>query len=102
MFGKRKLIKELEPPPISTTNPEAMEILRMWSIPDDIQQVSLRICWKHPGTWGLALVDIARHVALAYEREGYDRDEVLRNIRTFFDAEWLSPTDTPKYLTDDK
>jgi hypothetical protein len=61
----------------------------------------LRTNWSDPAAWGLLLVDIARHASLAYEREGRDRAETLARIREGFDAEWSSPTDEPKDLTDE-
>jgi hypothetical protein len=45
------------------------------------------------GLGGLMLVDIARHAANDYAREGRDRDEVLARIRELFDAEWSAPTE---------
>ncbi len=47
------------------------------------------------------LVDVARHAAQAYEGEGRDPKAVLERIRELFNAEWASPTDDPKDLTDD-
>jgi len=42
------------------------------------------------------LVDLARHVANAYEQAGGDdRAEVLALIREAFEAEWEMPTDDP-------
>ena len=101
MSGKRKHVNNLNTPPLSTTNPEAIEILRVWTAPGTLQQLTLRTFWKDPGAWGLLLVDIARHASLAYQREGYDQKEVLRRIRSLFDAEWSSPTDNPKDLAED-
>ena len=89
----------LEPPPVATSNPEAVEVLRVWAAPGDPQQLTLRTCWKDPGAWGLLLVDIARHAAQAYEREGQDANEVLLRIRELFETEWHSPTALPKDLT---
>jgi hypothetical protein len=93
--------RELEPPPMATTNARAVEILRVWAAPDGPQQVTLRTCWEEAGVWGLMLVDVARHAAQAYEREGRDPRQVLERIRQAFDAEWAFPTDAPKDLTDD-
>jgi hypothetical protein len=92
MFGRRKRIQELNPPPIATSNPEAVEVLRVWAAPGSPRQVTLWPGWRKPGTWGLMLVDVARHAARAYKRDGHDPDEVLQRIREFFDAEWSSPT----------
>lgn len=91
---------DLEPPPIASGNPNAVELLRVWSAPGDPAQLTLRTTWKDPGAWGLLLVDIARHAAQAYEREGRDGAEALSRIRELFDAEWSSPTDVPEDLTD--
>ena len=44
----------------------------------------------------LMLVDIARHVAKAYENTGdLSEEAALKRIKELFDAEWASPTDTP-------
>lgn len=84
---------ELEPPPLARSSSEAIEILRVWAAPGAPQQLALRTCWRDPGAWGLMLVDVARHAAAAYEREGHDRDAALRRIRELLDAEWSFPTD---------
>jgi len=44
------------------------------------------------------LVDVARHVAKAYAKEGRNEAEVLHRIRDLFDAEWSDSTDTPQDL----
>ena len=93
-------MQDLARPPIAISKPEAVEILRVWAALDAPQQLTLRTCWKDPGAWGLLLVDVARHAAQAYQREGHDQGEVLCRIREVFDAEWSSPTDDPKDLTD--
>jgi hypothetical protein len=42
------------------------------------------------------LVDLAKHVANAYEQvDGRDRDETLARIKAGFDAEWDHATDEP-------
>jgi hypothetical protein len=44
--------------------------------------------------WGLLLVDIARHAARAYAREGAcTEDEALARIVDMFEAEISRPTD---------
>jgi hypothetical protein len=45
------------------------------------------------------LVDVARHAAKAYAKEGQDPEVVLARIRQIFDAEWSSPTDTPQDIS---
>lgn len=101
MFGKRKQSQELDPPPMAIAHSDAVEILRVWAAPGAPQQLTLRTCWKDPGAWGLLLVDVARHVARAYQREGQDPEDVLRRVRELFDAEWSSPTSVSEDLTDD-
>ena len=100
MFGRRKP-QELDRPPVASSNSEAVEVLRVWAAPGAAQQLTLRTCWKDPAAWGLLLVDVARHAALAYRREGRNPDEVHRRIREGFDAEWSSATSAAEDLTDD-
>ena len=101
MFKRNKIKgKELGAPPIASSNEESVEVLRMWAVPGDKQQLTLRTSWKDPGAWGLALVDIMRHVVQAYERDGRNPHEVMSRIRELFDAELASPTDDPLDITD--
>src|SRR5580698_6705501 len=93
MFGK-KASQELEPPPIAKSSAQAVEVLRVWAVPGQPQQLTLKTTWKDPGAWGLLLADIARHASKAYEQEGHERAETLRRIRQFLDAEFAAPTDT--------
>jgi hypothetical protein len=68
MFGK-KSVQELEPPPIAKSNPQAVEVLRVWAVPGQPQQLTLKITGKDAGAWGLLLADVARHAAKAYGNE---------------------------------
>ena len=99
MASERIVGRELQPPPLARLTPESFEVLRVWTQAGISQQVALTTAWKDPGAWGLMLVDIARHAAKAYEREGFTAKEVLQRIRELFDAEWDSPTDEPLDLT---
>ena len=99
MFGKRRNTNELEPPPVSSENEQAVEILRVWAAPGGSQELTLRPLWKDPGAWGLLLADIAGHAANAYESEGGNRDVALMRIREALEAEWSNPTDVPKDIT---
>jgi hypothetical protein len=90
--------RTLDPPPMADS-PDAMEVLRIWASPGNPQQVTLRTTWQDPGAWGLVLVDVARHVARAYAREGRDEQETLDRIRDLFDAEWEDPTERPQDVT---
>ena len=98
MFRKRQNPNALEPPPIAQSNPDAVEVLRVWASPGQAQQVTLKPTWKDSGAWGLLLVDVARHAAEAYGRDGQDRVAVLARIKALLDAEWSSPTDVPRNL----
>jgi hypothetical protein len=70
-----------------------MELARIW-IADGSQVVTLsNQLWKDPAAWGLMLVDLARHVAMAYEGLGMDREVALDRIRAALYAEWDHPTE---------
>ena len=96
MFGKSK--SELAKPPIADEK-EARECLRVWCGPGLPQQFVVETMWDDPGAWGLLLVDVARHVAKAYEgSHGINESEALDRIKQLFDAEWSSPTDAPDQI----
>ena len=99
MFGKPRNQNQLQPPPIAESEAKAVEVLRVWAAPGSPQQLRLRTTWKDAGAWGLMLVDVARHAAKAYAKEGQDPEVVLARIRQMFDAEWSSPTDTPQDIS---
>ena len=93
----------LEIPSTVEGDPNATEIARIWAAHGQ-QHVHLRSgLWADAGNWGIMLVDIARHVANAYEQDGGgDYFEVLARIREIFEAEWNSPTDIARgKLTDE-
>ena len=93
MFSKRPNKNALEPPPVAQANADAVEVLRVWALPGNPQELTLRTTWKDAGAWGLLLVDVARHAAQAYANEGADPNVVLARIKELFDAEWSAPTD---------
>jgi hypothetical protein len=99
MVAKQGSHKELEPPPLASSDPTAEEILRVWSSPTRAYQLTLRTHWDDPGAWGILLVDIAKHAAQAYARKGEDRCAALRRIVELFEAELSRPTDAPKDIT---
>ncbi len=91
-------IQELEPPPTVHRAARAMELARIWIV-DGNQHVRLSAnMWDDPGAWGIMLVDLAKHVANAYEERGRDRQEVLERILSAFAAELESATDDPSPL----
>lgn len=99
MFGKKRNDNALEPPPVAS-DARATEVLRVWAVPGQSQQLTLRTTWKDAGAWGLLLADVARHAAAAYAKEGQDQKAALARIRELFEAEWEAPTDEPKDITD--
>lgn len=91
MFKKK--INELDPPPISR-EPDGREIARIWAKQDGVQQVSLEVTWDDPAAWGLMLVDLAKHIANAYEaNNSISSKEALQRIKAGFDVEWEHATD---------
>ena len=96
---KKKPVRDLEVPPIANSNPEAVEVLRVWAAPGQPQQLTLRTTWEDSGAWGLLLADVARHAAKAYANEGHNSIEVLARIRQLLDAEFSKPTDIPTQLS---
>jgi hypothetical protein len=84
---------------MARSNPQAVEVLRVWAAPGAPQQVTLRTTWKDAGGWGLLLVDVARHAAKAYAKEGQDPGVALARIRQLFEAEWAAPTTEPKDIS---
>ncbi len=93
MFKKK--INELDPPPIAN-DIGSQEIARIWVSSDSNQQVALSPTWEDPAAWGLMLVDLAKHISMAYQNSfGIEANEALKRIKSGFDAEWELPTDIP-------
>ncbi len=95
MFPDQPNPNSLDVPPLAEQNPAAVEVLRVWAASDSPQQFVLRTTWRDPAAWGLLLVDVARHVAKAYEGEGLNPKEVLDRIQEIWNLEWTDPTDQP-------
>ena len=85
---------ELPIPPAACDDINARELIRVFGAFGK-QHIALATgLWEDPGTWGIMLVDLARHLAHAYElTKGLDPNEVLSRIREIFDAEWSKDTD---------
>ncbi len=79
-------------------DPKAAEVARIW-VAGGQQVVSLFPAFEDPQAWGMMLVDLARHVASAYETQGHDREAVLQSIYQMFTAEWDHPTDEARPVT---
>jgi hypothetical protein len=64
------------------------------SIVDGGVSVALRRSFEDPFTWGILLVDLARHAARIYAMEtDLSEDDALEQIRAGIDAELERPTD---------
>jgi|SRR5688500_19857635 hypothetical protein len=83
-------------PPAVASDREAFEIIRIW-ISGGQQHVSVNPrVWDDPAAWGMMLVDLARHIADAYQQiDRMKSAAALERIKLGLDAEWNSPTDTP-------
>jgi hypothetical protein len=88
--------RELPVPASALTDPKALELLRVWAAHGN-QHVTLATnLWEDPGSWGIMLVDLAKHIARAYEQmNGRNFAETLQRIRQGFDVEWDRPTYEP-------
>ncbi len=75
---------------------QAIELLRVWAARGG-QHVSLAAeIWPDPRAWGVFLVDLAKHVANAYEQTtSINRTDALRRLKEGFDVEWATETDRP-------
>jgi hypothetical protein len=85
--------KEQPLPPDVIGRDEATEVLRAFVI-DGGLSIAFTRAFEEPDMWGLLIVDIARHAARAYAREGdFTEDEALARIVDMFEAEIARPTD---------
>ena len=97
----KKNMNSLAIPPIAEKSADSIELLRLWAVRGAGQQIILRHdAWKDPAAWGLALADIARHVARAHAQEGKNEEEIFQRILTGFRIEIESPTDKPTGKTE--
>ncbi len=80
-------------PPDALTNDKAVEVLRAFVV-DGGLSISFTRAFDDPAMWGMMLVDIARHAARVYEKEGaMSEAEAMARIVDMFEAELGSPTD---------
>ena len=85
--------KEQPIPPDALTNDNAVEVLRAFVV-DGGLSISFVRAFDDPAMWGMMLVDIARHAARVFEKEGVmTENEALERIVDLFDAELSRPTD---------
>jgi Domain of unknown function (DUF5076) len=72
---------------------DATEVLRAFVV-DGGLSIAFTRAFEEPDMWGLLLVDIARHAARAYAKDGaYTEDEALARVVDMFEAEIARPTD---------
>jgi hypothetical protein len=91
MVGQKKF-DSLDPPPAALKE-GGTEIFRAAVVHSGLH-VSLRRSFDDPAMWGLLLVDIARHAARIYEKEGaMSFEAALKRIKDMYAAEMNSPTD---------
>lgn len=85
---------ELKIPPLALKDPDAIEIIRVWTAKGK-QEVCLKVgLWNDPAIWGRLLTDIARHIANVYAHaQKVDFDEVLNRILEGFEAQLDEPVD---------
>jgi hypothetical protein len=89
--------RELPIPRPVTNDQKAFEIARIWIVAGAGQYVSLATgVVGDPKAWGVLLVNMAKHVANAYQQvRGLDANQTLAGIKAAFEAEWNNPTDKP-------
>jgi hypothetical protein len=85
---------ELLVPPAAESDPNAIEVVRVW-VANGGQHVSINpLVWNDPQAWGIVLADLAGHVANAYEQAlGLDREQTMKKITDLLLAELTAPTD---------
>ncbi len=84
-------VTELAVPP-DAREKGGTEVLRCFVV-DGGLSISFTAAFKDPAMWGMLLVDVARHAARAYEREGLaSEDEALAAMRGLLEEEWERPT----------
>ena len=92
--------QELPIPLVAANDQRDVELLRVWAASTGQHFALPGSLWNDPGSWGIMLVAIARHVAKVYAlSRGDDRAEALARIRQLFrqlfDVDWENPTDSP-------
>jgi hypothetical protein len=80
-------------PPDAIARDDAVEVLRAFVL-DGGLSISFARAFDDPDMWGMLLVDIARHAARVYEKEGVmSAGDALARIAGMFSAELSAPTD---------
>ena len=80
-------------PPDALANDEAVEILRAFVV-DGGLSIAFTRGFDDPSMWGMMLVDVARHAARAYAKEGVmEEGAALQRIAEMFETEMAHQTD---------
>ena len=80
-------------PDVVRSDEDAVELVRVWAASGKLHISIATSVWEDPAAWGIMIVDLAKHVARAYELgESADYQQTLSRIKSGFDAEWGSST----------
>jgi hypothetical protein len=80
-------------PPDAVANDKAVEVLRAFVV-DGGLSISFTRAFDDPAMWGMMLVDIARHAARVYEKEGaMSEAEAMERIVDMFESELGAASD---------
>ena len=82
-------------PPEAEVDANAGEVLRAWVSKGALYCSLKPTVWEDPGSWGILLADVARHVASALQESGKNPLDTLERIRRAFQVEMETPTDKP-------
>ncbi len=76
---------ELPIPGPASNDMRARELVRVWAA-EGAQHVSLATgLWEDPANWGIMLVDLAKHLARAYEQSvGTSYNVALQRLKEWF------------------
>ncbi|MFO0938592.1 MAG: DUF5076 domain-containing protein [Gemmataceae bacterium] len=81
------MVESLPIPAMALTDPDALEIARIW-VAKGGQHVSLApTTWHDPAAWGEFLVDFITIVADSYVAHGRDRDDAMARILAGFEKQ---------------
>jgi hypothetical protein len=96
------MAKEQPIPPDAAENENAVEVLRAFVV-DGGLSIAFTRAFDDPSMWGMMLVDIARHAARAFAKEGVmSEEEALQRITDMFASELADVTDFGNTFPRDK
>jgi len=78
----------MDVPEHMTADPEASEVLRVWTVTEG-QVFSVQVeRWNDPAAWGMLLADLARHIVRSYAESGVRTEPAaLQRVIAGFRAE---------------